>query len=431
MLVAIGHHRPPAVPPSAPDDVDLGGEEGVGRTHNRSDVEVVTEVLDRHVEGVTTLVEVGDDGLEAPVAVLVDDVAPVTVQEQVGIQTWVCRPRLRVRADADRHLFTRGCVVDHARDPNRYRASVKRAIVNLVRGGLMGIAEVIPGVSGGTVALIVGVYRTLINAIADAVLALRQLVGLAGGRPSARRFAGTLRSLPWTLLVPLVIGMGIAVVLGAKFIEPLLETNPIQMRALFFGLVLAGVYVPAHMVIRAGGPWRTVDYVVALVFAAVLFVLVGLPPATINDPSPLVVFLAAAVAICALVLPGVSGSFLLLTLGMYETTIQAVNERNVAYLAVFALGAIVGLAVFVSVLKWLLAHRTRITLVIITGLMVGSLRALWPWEDDDRGLQAPNEAVLSAILFFAIGIAVVVGLMMAERRLGVSEEQEDAALTKG
>lgn len=308
---------------------------------------------------------------------------------------------------------------------------MKRAIVNLVRGGLMGIAEVIPGVSGGTVALIVGVYRTLINAIADAVLALRQLVGLAGGRPSARRFAGTLRSLPWTLLVPLVIGMGIAVVLGAKFIEPLLETNPIQMRALFFGLVLAGVYVPAHMVIRAGGPWRTVDYVVALVFAAVLFVLVGLPPATINDPSPLVVFLAAAVAICALVLPGVSGSFLLLTLGMYETTIQAVNERNVAYLAVFALGAIVGLAVFVSVLKWLLAHRTRITLVIITGLMVGSLRALWPWEDDDRGLQAPNEAVLSAILFFAIGIAVVVGLMMAERRLGVSEEQEDAALTKG
>jgi len=308
---------------------------------------------------------------------------------------------------------------------------VKRTIVNLVRGGLMGVAEVIPGVSGGTVALIVGVYRTLINAIADAVLALRQLVGLAEGGPSAKRFAGTLRSLPWTLLIPLVIGMGIALVLGARFIEPLLETNPIQMRSLFFGLVLAGVYVPAHMVIRAGGPWRTVDYVVALVFAVILFVLVGLPPATINDPSPLVVFLSAAVAICALVLPGVSGSFLLLTLGMYETTIEAVNDRDVGYLAVFALGALVGLALFVSVLKWLLAHRTRITLVIITGLMVGSLRALWPWEDDDRGLQAPNEAVLSAVLFFAIGVAVVVGLMLAERRLGVSEEQEDAALPAG
>jgi putative membrane protein len=303
---------------------------------------------------------------------------------------------------------------------------VKKTLINLVRGALMGIAEVIPGVSGGTVALIVGVYRTLINAIADAVLALRQLVGLAEGGP--RQVGGTLRSLPWALLIPLVIGMGIALVLGARFIEPLLETNPIQMKSLFFGLVLAGIYVPAHMVIRAGGRWRPVDYLVALIFAAILFVLVGLPPATVTDPSAIVIFFSAAFAICALVLPGVSGSFLLLTLGMYETTINAVNERNFGYLAIFALGALVGLALFVSLLKWLLAHRTRITLVIVTGLMVGSLRALWPWEDEDRGLQAPNEAVPSAILFFAIGVLVVVGLMIAERRLGVSEEQEDSRM---
>lgn len=303
---------------------------------------------------------------------------------------------------------------------------MKKTLINLVRGALMGIAEVIPGVSGGTVALIVGVYRTLINAIADAVLALRQLVGLADGGP--RRVGATLRSLPWALLIPLGIGMAIALVLGARFIEPLLETNPIQMKSLFFGLVLAGIYVPAHMVIRAGGRWRPVDYIIALVFAAILFVVVGIPPATVTDPSALAIFLSAAVAICALVLPGVSGSFLLLTLGMYETTINAVNERNFAYLAVFALGALVGLALFVSLLKWLLAHRTRITLVIVTGLMVGSLRALWPWEDADRGLEAPNEAVPSAILFFLIGVLVVVGLMFAERRLGVSEEQEDARM---
>lgn len=303
---------------------------------------------------------------------------------------------------------------------------MKKTLINLVRGALMGIAEVIPGVSGGTVALIVGVYRTLINAIADAVLALRQLVGLAEGGP--RRVGGTLRSLPWALLIPLAIGMAVALVLGARFIEPLLETNPIQMKSLFFGLVLAGIYVPAHMVIRAGGRWRPVDYLVALIFAAILFVVVGLPPATVTDPSAIVIFFSAAFAICALVLPGVSGSFLLLTLGMYETTINAVNERNFGYLAIFALGALVGLALFVSLLKWLLAHRTRITLVIVTGLMVGSLRALWPWEDEDRGLQAPNEAVPSAILFFAIGVLVVVGLMIAERRLGVSEEQEDSRM---
>lgn len=305
---------------------------------------------------------------------------------------------------------------------------MKNAVVNLVRGLLMGVAEVIPGVSGGTVALIVGIYRTLISAIADAVLALRQLVGLASGGPSVSRFAATLRSLPWAVLLPLAIGMGAALVLGARFIEPLLETHPIQMRALFFGLVLAGVYVPAHMVSRAGGRWRPVDYVVAGLVAVVMFLLVGVPPVSITDPSPLVVFIAAAVAICALVLPGVSGSFLLYTVGMYETTINAVNERDLAYLAVFALGAIVGLAVFVSVLKWLLAHRTRITLVIITGLMVGSLRALWPWEDDDRGLLAPNTDVLSAVILAVVGVLIVVGLMVIERRLGLSEEQEDEAL---
>lgn len=303
---------------------------------------------------------------------------------------------------------------------------MKNTVVNFVRGLLMGVAEVIPGVSGGTVALIVGVYRTLINAIADAVLSLRQLVGLASGGPSFTRFLATLRSLPWALLIPLAIGMGTAVILGARFIEPLLESHPIQMRSLFFGLVLAGVYVPAHMVVKAGGRWRPADYAVALGMAVILFVLVGLPPATITDPSPILVFISAAVAICALVLPGVSGSFLLYTVGMYETTIDAVNNRDLAYLAIFALGAIVGLALFVSVLKWLLAHRTRITLVAITGLMVGSLRALWPWQTDDRGLLPADTDVLSAVLLAVIGILVVVGLMVAERALGVSEEQEDA-----
>jgi len=94
------------------------------------------------------------------------------------------------------------------------------------------------------------------------------------------------------------------------------------------------------------------------------------------DPSLIVVFFSASIAICALVLPGVSGSFLLLTVGMYDPTIAAVNDRNFAYLAVFALGAILGLAIFVSLLKWLLENRARVTLVIITGLMLGSLRAL-------------------------------------------------------
>ena len=300
-----------------------------------------------------------------------------------------------------------------------------RLIANLVRGALIGVAEVIPGVSGGTIALIVGIYRTAIDAIADAVLAFRQLVGLADGGPSGRRFAKTIAGLPWRLLIPVGIGMVIAVVLGARVIEPLLEDHPVQMLALFFGLVLAGIWVPAHMVHRGGG-WKPGYFLAAGVAAVVLFFLTGLPPATVTDPSPFIVMLAAAVAICALVLPGVSGSFFLLSLGMYEPTLDAVNDRDLVYLGAFGIGAIIGLGAFVTLLKWLLVHRAGITLAVLTGLMVGSLRALWPWQDDDRNLLVPASDLPSAGLMVLVGMAVVALLLLAERRLGMSEEQEDA-----
>ncbi len=299
-------------------------------------------------------------------------------------------------------------------------------LVNLVRGALIGVAEVIPGVSGGTIALIVGIYRTVIDAIADAVLALRQLVGLAEGGPSGRSFIRTLRDLPWALLIPVGIGMATAVVLGARFIEPLLEEYPIQMRALFFGLVLAGIWIPAHMVHKLGG-WKISYVLLALVAAVALFFITGLPPAVIENPSPIVVALAAAVAICALVLPGVSGSFLLLSFGLYEPTLQAVNDRDVVYIGAFAIGAAIGLGSFVTLLKWLLAHRATVTLAVLTGLMVGSLRALWPWESENRDLLAPTEAVGSALVMVGVGILIVVLLLIIERRLGMTEEQVDDA----
>lgn len=288
----------------------------------------------------------------------------------------------------------------------------------------MGAAEVVPGVSGGTLALIVGVYQTLLDAIADAVLAVRQLFGLAGDKASGRRALSTLRSLPWHVLIPLAIGMGIALVLGARIIEPLLEDQPIAMNALFFGLVIAGTYVPAHMVIKVGG-WSPLYVFIAFISALVLFFLTGLPQADVADPGLIAVFFSAAVAICALVLPGVSGSFLLLTLGMYDPTIGAVNDRNFTYLIVFALGAILGLALFVSVLRWLLEHKTRITLVIITGLMIGSLRALWPWQGENRELLAPGDQLGLALLMFLAGAVFVTVLLLVERRLGLTEEQTD------
>ena len=313
----------------------------------------------------------------------------------------------------------------HESELNHYPVRVLKTLANFIRGVLIGIAEVIPGVSGGTLALIVGVYQSLLDAIADAVLAVRQLFGLAGDKASPKKFVSSVKSLPWALLIPLGIGMAIALVLGARIIEPLLDEQPVAMKALFFGLVIAGTYVPAHMVLRVGG-WSPLYVFIAFVSAVILFFLTGIPAADVADPSLIAVFFSAAVAICALVLPGVSGSFLLLTLGMYDTTIAAVNDRNFMYLGVFALGAILGLALFVSVLRWLLEHKARITLVIITGLMIGSLRALWPWQGEDRELLAPGDQLGLAITMFVVGVVFVTVLLIVERRLGLSEEQEDS-----
>ena len=302
--------------------------------------------------------------------------------------------------------------------------AVLKFITNLGRGALMGSAEVVPGVSGGTLALIVGIYQTLINSIADLVLSVRQLVGLAPGKASTKSAVSTFKSLPWRLLIPVAIGMGAAVILGAKLIEPLLDEQPIAMKALFFGLVIAGTYVPAHMVTKVGG-WSPSFVLLGLISAVFVFFLTGLPQGNMADPSLIVVFFSALIAICALVLPGVSGSFLLLTVGMYDPTIAAVNDRNFTYLIVFALGAILGLAIFVSLLKWLLENRARVTLVIITGLMLGSLRALWPWQGPERELLAPTDQIGIALLLFIAGAAFVTILLALERKFGVTEEQKD------
>jgi putative membrane protein len=301
--------------------------------------------------------------------------------------------------------------------------AVLKFITNLGRGALMGSAEVVPGVSGGTLALIVGIYQTLINSIANLVLSVRQLVGLAPGKASTKTAVSTFKSLPWRLLIPVAIGMGAAVILGAKLIEPLLDEQPIAMKALFFGLVIAGTYVPAHMVTKVGG-WSPSFILLGLISAVFVFFLTGLPQGNMADPSLIVVFFSASIAICALVLPGVSGSFLL-TVGMYDPTIAAVNDRNFAYLIVFALGAVLGLAIFVSLLKWLLENRARVTLVIITGLMFGSLRALWPWQGPERELLAPTDQIGIALLLFIAGAAFVAILLILERKFGETEEQKD------
>ena len=165
--------------------------------------------------------------------------------------------------------------------------------------------------------------------------------------------------------------------------------------------------------LEAGGH----EYLVFAAAAALTFVLTGLPRAADQNPTVIVIALAAAVAVCALVLPGVSGSYLLLTVGMYAPTLAAVNDRDFGYLGTFILGAILGLGLFVSGLQWLLARRRRITLVVMTGLMAGSLRALWPWQDDDGGLQAAGSDWPLMLGLAVAGAAVILALIALERML--------------
>ncbi|MQA87899.1 MAG: DUF368 domain-containing protein [Streptosporangiales bacterium] len=290
----------------------------------------------------------------------------------------------------------------------------KDSPLNLVRGGLIGTAEVIPGVSGGTLALVTGVYDTLISSADHLVSAVRLLVtdGLRGRGLS--RVTQQLRQVRWGVLVPLILGMAAAVLVGARLLEPVLETYPEPTRAVFAGMILASVAVP----IRAmGGRLRAVDGLLILVATVVAATLTGLPPASVTDPKLIAVAGAAAFAICALVLPGVSGSFLLLTLGLYAPTIAAINDRNLAYLASFAVGALLGLSAFVKILQWLLTHRRRVTLAVMTGLMIGSLRALWPWQGEDRNLLPPSGDVALIAVLAALGAALVVTLIVVEHRL--------------
>ena len=284
--------------------------------------------------------------------------------------------------------------------------------LNFLRGVLIGIAEVIPGVSGGTLALITGIYSRLLNNIDLLFKSLRNIT-------NPKIMARNLIALEWKFLIPVFIGMAIALITTASFMEGLLESNPIELRAVFAGLVAAGIYIPYKMSVKVNGDnWGLRDYLLALIGALAAFFLTGLPQGEVSNPGPILIFFSAAIAICALVLPGISGSFLLLTIGMYSATIGALNDRDLQYLLIFALGALLGLASFVSFLKFLLNQRARPTLVLLAGLMLGSLRALWPWQGEDRELVSPYSSELTALLLFLAGALIVAFLVKVEERLG-------------
>lgn len=298
------------------------------------------------------------------------------------------------------------------------RARIPLPVLDLVRGGLIGTAEVIPGVSGGTIALITGVYSTLIGSASTLFRGVAAIV-----RPSVRASAWReVKGLPWLRLVVIGAGMVTAVVIAAALLEPLITLYPEATRAVFLGLILASIAVPLQMV---GSRVSAREWMVMVLSAAVVFWLMSFPPLAAADPALWQVLIAAAVAICALVLPGVSGSFLLLTLGLYQPTIAAVNERDFGYLAVFALGALIGLSSFVVALEWLLENARRVTLIVMAGLMLGSLRALWPWQTTERVLLPPEPAELVPMALLCLaGVIIVTTLIVVERKIVATSAEE-------
>ncbi|MBP2367548.1 undecaprenyl phosphate translocase family protein [Pseudonocardia parietis] len=285
--------------------------------------------------------------------------------------------------------------------------------LHLVRGAAIGVVETVPGVSGGTMALVVGIYERLIAQAGHLVGAVRAL--LPGGAGRGVRPREELRRLDWGLLVPVAAGMVLAVVLASQFLPGLIEAHPVGARAVFFGMVTASVAVPLRITgrIRGAKEWA----IVVVAFAGTV-VVSGLPPAAGEGRPPnLLVGLAAAIAVCALVLPGFSGSFLLLVLGLYEQTLRAVRDLDLAYLAAFAVGAVLGLGTFVSLLQWLLAHHRRTLMVVMVGVLPGALRALWPWQDAARGALAPDPGWYAMLVPALLGAALVAGIMVLERRL--------------
>ncbi|EWS81858.1 membrane protein [Brachybacterium phenoliresistens] len=303
------------------------------------------------------------------------------------------------------------------------RARPAQAPLNAVRGALIGMAELVPGVSGGTVALVTGVYERAIEAAHHLIAAA---VALVKGPDRRAGFLQNLRRVDGWLVLPMLAGMAAAVLLAAGVVEHLVADNPISSRGLFFGLVAASLVVPIRLLPagRGGAAGAVRDIAVVAVPAAVAFALVGLAGGgTLADPPIWMVFLAAAVAVCALVVPGVSGSFFLLAIGLYSPTLQAVDERDLGYVAVFGAGAVLGLLTIVQIISRLLHTHRRATLLAMTGLMLGSLRALWPWQggtgsaEGHGALLAPSAPLAAPILLALAGAAVVIALIVVETRI--------------
>ncbi|SNR44465.1 putative membrane protein [Lutibacter agarilyticus] len=297
------------------------------------------------------------------------------------------------------------------------RKLIDYVIISL-KGMAMGAADVVPGVSGGTIAFISGIYEELLTSISSVNFTTLKMLKNQGLRAAWRAVNGN-------FLFSLLVGIFISILSLAKLISWLLENKPILVWSFFFGLVLASILYIGKQITR----WNILTIVFLLVGAVVAYYITTLEPLVSANSSPLFIFLAGSIAICAMILPGISGSFILVLLGAYKPVLDAIHDKDIKMLGFLAAGAVVGLLSFSKVLKWLFAHYKNLTLAVLTGFILGSLNKIWPWKEtltwriNSHGENVPfneqsispfsfdgNPQLMAAILLSIVGFAVIIML---------------------
>jgi putative membrane protein len=288
-------------------------------------------------------------------------------------------------------------------------------------GFCMGAADLVPGVSGGTIAFVGGIYDRLINGLKTLDVTTLRLL-LTG------RFAEVFARVPVVFFLTLGAGLITAILSLSRPLAALFESHPVELWTSFFGLVLGSILLLAKETWR----WRPLDAFAFVAAAVATYWLVGLD-AIQTPPTIPYLFASGAIAICAMILPGISGSYLLVIMGKYHQVLEALNQRDIVSLAAFISGIVVGILSFVRVVSWLLRTWRQVTLVALTGIMAGALRTLWPWKVvtstriNSAGEEVPftsaniippntAEAFLSALPWLLVGLVAVLLLSKLKPR---------------
>ncbi|SFZ92095.1 putative membrane protein [Flaviramulus basaltis] len=260
---------------------------------------------------------------------------------------------------------------------------LKDYLIISFKGLAMGAADAVPGVSGGTIAFISGIYEELINTISNVNISLFKTLFNKGIKAFWKELNGN-------FILALLSGIIISFVSFMKLAKYLLEYHPVLIWSFFFGLIIASIYFVGKQITK----WNIATIIALIIGAAIAFYISKLPSLATNENSWFL-FLAGAIAICAMILPGISGSFILIILGAYKTLSDAIHDIDIKKLLIFISGAIIGLLSFSHVLKWLFKHYHNITLAVLTGFIFGSLNKVWPWKKtlsfhtNSKGIKSP------------------------------------------